>query len=96
MNAPARTLPTGIASPDGCNECGNTIEVRGHDCWACESAFDAPVRDKAALAIRLADALAEQIVAEGGKLPSPAVDTRAPYDAVFDYTAASHTFFGRL
>lgn len=54
-----RALPTGIASPDGCNECGNTIEVRGYDCWACESAFNAPVDDTTALAAKLADALAD-------------------------------------
>src|SRR3546814_2254841 len=29
---------SGIAGPDGCILCGNTIEVRGYDCWACECA----------------------------------------------------------
>lgn len=97
MTRPAlKTLPTGIANPDGCEVCGNVIEVRGYDCWACEIAHDAPVNDTAALAVRLAMALSEQIVAEGGKLPSPKVETRAPYDPVFDYTAASHSYFGRL
>ena len=60
MIAPARIpLPTGIASPDGCTLCGNTIEVRGYDCWACECAYDAPVDDTTALAAKLADALAD-------------------------------------
>lgn len=61
-----RALPTGIASPDGCNVCGNTIEVRGYDCWACESAFNAPVRDTAALAAMLAHALEMRVAHEGG------------------------------
>jgi hypothetical protein len=61
-----RSLPTGIASPDGCNVCGNIIEVRGYDCWACESAFNAPVRDTAALAAMLAHALEMRVAHEGG------------------------------
>lgn len=48
---------SGIAGPDGCILCGNTIVVRGYDCWACESAFDAPVDDTTALAVKLAEAL---------------------------------------
>lgn len=67
MNAPARLpLPTGIASPDGCILCGNIIEVRGYDCWACEVAYDAPVRDTAALAAMLAHALEMRVAHEGG------------------------------
>jgi len=54
-----RALPTGIAGPDGCNDCGNTIVIRGYDCWACESAFDAPLDDTTGLAVKLADALAD-------------------------------------
>lgn len=54
---PALKALTGIADPDGCNVCGNTIEVRGYDCWACESAFNAPVRDTAALAAAISRAL---------------------------------------
>lgn len=66
MTFPARiTLPTGIASPDGCILCGNTIEVRGYDCWACESAYNAPVADTSGLAETLAVALAKQIASEG-------------------------------
>ncbi|MBB6424983.1 hypothetical protein [Sphingopyxis sp. JAI128] len=48
---------SGIAGPDGCILCGNTVVVRGYDCWACESAFDAPVDDTTALAVMLAEAL---------------------------------------
>ena len=67
MNAPARIpLPTGIASPDGCNVCGNVIEVHGYDCWACECAENAPVRDTAALAAMLAHALEMRVAHEGG------------------------------
>lgn len=67
MNAPARIpLPIGIASPDGCDICGNTIQVRGYDCWACESAYDAPVCDTAALAAMLAHALEMRVAHEGG------------------------------
>ena len=61
-----RALPTGIASPDGCILCGNTIEVRGYDCWARECAFNAPVRDTAALAAMLAHALEMRVAHEGG------------------------------
>lgn len=59
-------LPTGIASPDGCNVCGNTIEVRGYDCWACECAYNTDVRDTAALAAMLAHALEMRVAHEGG------------------------------
>jgi hypothetical protein len=59
-------LPAGIASPDGCNVCGNIIEVRGYDCWACESAYDAPVRDTAALAAAIGRALEMQMDRERG------------------------------
>ncbi len=48
---------SGIAGPDGCTLCGNTVEVRGYDCWACESAFNAPVTNTTALAVKLADVL---------------------------------------
>lgn len=68
MNAPLKidTTPaglsrgvalSGIAGPDGCVLCGNTVEVKGYDCWACESAFNAPVDDTTALAVKLAEAL---------------------------------------
>jgi hypothetical protein len=55
-----------VAGPDGCAVCGNTVEVRGYDCWACESAFDAPVRDTSALAAMLAHALEMRAIAERG------------------------------
>lgn len=45
---------SGIAGPAGCDLCGNTVEVRGYDCWACESAYNAPVSDTTALAVKLA------------------------------------------
>lgn len=48
---------SGIAGPDGCILCGNTVVVKGYDCWACESAFNAPVDDITALAVKLAEAL---------------------------------------
>ena len=57
---------SGIAGPDGCILCGNTIEVRGYDCWACESAYDAPVRDTAALAAAIGRALELQMDRERG------------------------------
>lgn len=48
---------SGIAGPDGCILCGNTVVVKGYDCWACESAFNADVADTTALAVKLAEAL---------------------------------------
>jgi hypothetical protein len=59
-----RSLPTGIASPDGCNVCGNTVEVRGYDCWACECAYNTDVRDTAALAAAIGRVLELQMAAE--------------------------------
>ena len=50
---------SGIAGPDGCVLCGNTVEVRGYDCWACESAFNAPLDDTTGLAVKMAEALAD-------------------------------------
>jgi len=62
--AKAAALPHGIAGPHGCEDCGNTVVIRGYDCWACETAFDAPVRDTAALAANMARALVIQMAAE--------------------------------
>lgn len=58
--------PTGIANPDGCNVCGNIIEVRGYDCWACECAYNTDVRDTAALAAAIGLALELQMERERG------------------------------
>lgn len=58
--------PTGIANPDGCEVCGNVIEVRGYDCWACESAHNAPVRNTVDLASVIGRALELQMDKEQG------------------------------
>lgn len=46
-----------VASPEGCEVCGNTVEVRGYDCIACETAFNIDTQDTVALATRIAKAL---------------------------------------
>lgn len=61
-----RVMECGIAKPSGCDRCGNTVEVRGYDCWACESAHDAPVRNTADLASAIGRALELQMDAERG------------------------------
>ncbi len=58
---------SGIAGPDGCILCGNTIEVRGYDCWACECAYNTDVRDTTALAAAIGRALELQMDAERGQ-----------------------------
>lgn len=56
----------GVAKPSGCDRCGNTVVIRGYDCWACETAFDTDVRDTAALASAIGRALELQMDAERG------------------------------
>jgi len=57
-------LPCGIAGPRGCNVCCNTVVVRGYDCWACETAYNAPVRRTEDLASQIARILELQVAAE--------------------------------
>lgn len=57
----------GIAKPSGCDRCGNTVVIRGYDCWACESAHGAPVRNTVDLASAIGRALELQMDAERGQ-----------------------------
>lgn len=57
-------MSCGIAKPSGCDRCGNTVVIRGYDCWACETAFDTDVRDTGALASVIGRALELQMDAE--------------------------------
>lgn len=54
------------AGPRGCDVCGNTVVVRGYDCWACETAYNTDVRDTGALASAIGRALELQMDAERG------------------------------
>ena len=56
----------GVAKPSGCDVCGNTVVVRGYDCWACETAYNTDVRDTGALASAIGRALELQMDAERG------------------------------
>lgn len=56
-----------LAGPDGCEVCGLTVEMTGWDCFACENAFNAEVRDTAGLAVRIARAVEAQMDAERGQ-----------------------------
>lgn len=47
-----------------CNTCGSTVYVKGYDCFPCEVAFDAPVRNTGNLAAAIGRALELQIDAE--------------------------------
>lgn len=58
---------SGIAGPDGCNVCGSTVYVKGYDCFPCEVAFDAPVRNTGDLAAAIGRVLELQIDAERGQ-----------------------------
>jgi hypothetical protein len=50
-----------------CNTCGSTVYVKGYDCFPCEVAFDAPVRNTGNLAAAIGRALELQIDAERGQ-----------------------------
>ena len=49
-----------------CNTCGSTVYVKGYDCFPCEVAYDAPVRNTGDLAAAIGRALELQIDAERG------------------------------
>lgn len=47
-----------------CNVCGSTVYVKGYDCFPCEVAYDAPVRNTGDLAAAIGRVLELQIDAE--------------------------------
>jgi hypothetical protein len=62
--AGANTIPNltnSIASPDGCEVCGNTVEIHGYDCLPCEMAYNADQPNDLLLAVKLADVLVAHV-----------------------------------
>lgn len=67
-HAGANTIPNltnSIASPDGCEVCGNTVEIHGYDCLPCEMAYNADLPDDLLLAVKLAGVLVAHVRGAG-------------------------------